>query len=83
MMYVDNSVKSWLERYPALKVAKEPCHTCGKIMIADIPFIEKGWAGLCSLDCKCGQAPGISIVTPISPETQRLMDGICSHNELE
>lgn len=55
MIYPNISLESWLEKYPDLKVQKLVCTNCGETMISTIPFLSKGYAGIESPPCVCGQ----------------------------
>lgn len=61
MIFVDYSLSDWLEKYPDLKVLKLECDSCGNVMVADKPFVEKGYAGITSGPCKCGKNKHICV----------------------
>lgn len=54
MIFPQVSLQDWLQKHPDLKINKLNCDACGKEMIANKPFIEKGYAGLIAEKCSCG-----------------------------
>jgi transcription elongation factor Elf1 len=61
MIFVDYSLLEWLEKYPNLEILKLNCDSCGKELISDKPFVEKGYVGLISNKCICGKNKHICI----------------------
>ena len=55
MIFVEYKLSEWLEKYPNLEILKLECDSCGKELITDKPFIEKGYAGLMTDKCPCGK----------------------------
>lgn len=73
MIYPDVKLEEWLARYPELDLLEKECDNCGKPMIANKPFISKGFAGLISSNCQCGKNRSIcsSRVTTSNDEHQK------------
>lgn len=71
MIYPDVSAKEWCDKY-GIDEFSNVCD-CGRVMKADIPFLEKDWAGLISKSCECG-SPCISTAVPLDKETQDLVN---------
>lgn len=55
MIFVEEPLEQWLEKYPDLKVIHRECDGCGKPMSTTRPFITKGYVGLRTPDCNCGK----------------------------
>lgn len=53
MLFIDVNLENWCTRFPELEVVKNTCAKCGEKLIADQPFIMKGFAGLTSMKCSC------------------------------
>lgn len=61
MIYPEVSLKDWLKKYPVLEIRRQKCRSCSSVQLTNIPFIEKDWIGLKSLDCQCGKYKAISV----------------------
>jgi hypothetical protein len=55
VIFVDKTTEEWVLKYPELKVITKACDSCGKLIIANKPFLEKGYAGLYGGKCPCGK----------------------------
>jgi hypothetical protein len=75
MLFPQVSAEEWCAKYPALVVESRYCPRCGEPRTADIPFLEKDWAGLRSSDCVCG-CPAWSLSTPRSEQAKKLIGTI-------
>jgi hypothetical protein len=76
MIYPDVSLKEWRKKYPELKVMKLDCDNCGKTIVANRPFLTKGYAGLDAPRCECGKNRHScsSMVTTTKEEHQSWLD---------
>lgn len=55
MIFVDTNIHDWLLKYPNLKVISKDCDACGGEIVANKPFLTKGYAGLYGGVCSCGR----------------------------
>lgn len=55
MIFPDIRLEDWLKKYPELDLLEKECDSCGRTMIANVPFITKGFAGVISPNCQCGK----------------------------
>jgi hypothetical protein len=53
MIFPEESLDLWLEKYPDLKMEEGSCNFCGTSMKITRPFIERHFIGLVSPSCSC------------------------------
>ena len=55
MIFVNKTLKEWMQKYPSLKIQQTKCPKCNTKLTSDRPFITKNFAGITSLPCpSCG-----------------------------
>lgn len=55
MIFVTYHANAWIQKHPGLKMLSLKCDNCGREIVANKPFVEKGYAGLAAEDCTCGK----------------------------
>lgn len=54
MFFHEMTAEEWIEKYPSLKVVSVNCKACGTKLESTVPFKSKGYIGLTTPVCSCG-----------------------------
>lgn len=54
ILFPEITSEAWIEKHPYLKVVSTNCKNCGNKLSSTIPFKSKGYIGLTTPICSCG-----------------------------